>query len=57
MKKILLCGIILVTCLSACGPIVRVKIIGTKDGVTVNTSQTTNDSTGLHISVNPNIQL
>lgn len=57
MKKILLLGIILITCLSACGPVVKVKITGTKDGVTVNTTQSAHDSTGLNISVNPNINL
>lgn len=41
----------------ACGPVVRVKITGTKDGVTVNTTQSAHDSTGLNITVNPNINL
>lgn len=43
--------------ISSCGPTVRVKITGTKDGVTVNTSQSAHDSTGLNIQVNPNITL
>lgn len=54
MKKILF-GMILISCLSACGPTVRVKITGTKDGVNVTTTQTAKDSTGLNIQVNPNI--
>ena len=41
--------------LSSCGPSVRVKITGTKDGVNVTTTQTSKDSTGLNIQVNPNI--
>ena len=56
MKKIAF-GILAVMLLSSCGPVVRVKITGTKDGVTVNTTQTAHDSTGLNISVNPNINL
>lgn len=56
MKKIVF-GTILCLCLLSCGPVVRVKITGTKDGVTVNTSQTAHDSTGLNITVNPNINL
>ena len=46
---------LLFTCLTACGPTVKVKISGTKDGVTVQTSQSAHDSTGLNINVNPNI--
>lgn len=57
MKNYLLLGIILITVLSSCGPVVKVKITGTKDGVTVNTTQSAHDSTGLNISVNPNINL
>lgn len=56
MKKLFF-GIILIICLASCGPVVRVKIQGTKDGVTVQTSQTAHDSTGLNINVNPNINL
>lgn len=56
MKSILsILSAILMLC--SCGPTVRVKITGTKDGVTVNTSQTAHDSTGLNIQVNPNITL
>ena len=57
MKSKVFCGILLLVCLSACGPVVRVKITGTKDGVSVNTTQTAHDSTGLNITVNPNINL
>lgn len=57
MKTKLLLGILLITALTSCGPVVRVKITGTKDGVTVNTSQSAHDSTGLNIQVNPNINL
>ena len=52
MKKILLFGLS-VAMLASCGPTVRVKISGTKDGVTVETSQTVQDSTGVNVSVNP----
>lgn len=54
MKKLSLLGICLVM-LASCGPVVRVKITGTKDGVNVTTTQTARDSTGLNIAVNPNI--
>lgn len=54
MKKIIL-GLIFISCLCSCGPVVRVKITGTKDGVNVTTTQTAKDSTGLNIQVNPNI--
>ena len=53
MKKLLF-GICLVSLIS-CGPVVKVKITGTKDGVNVTTTQTARDSTGLNIAVNPNI--
>lgn len=43
--------------LCSCGPVVRVRITGTKDGVNVTTTQTARDSTGLNIQVNPNINL
>lgn len=54
MKKILVFGI-LFTMLTSCGPVVRVKITGTKDGVNVTTTQSASDSTALNIEVNPNI--
>lgn len=57
MIKNFLLSILSLTLLSSCGPTVRVKITGTKDGVTVNTSQSAHDSTGLNIQVNPNINL
>lgn len=41
--------------LTACGPSVKVKVKGTKDGVTINTTQSASDSTSLNIQVNPNI--
>ena len=56
IRNILLCGM-LFSMLAACGPTVKVKISGTRDGVTVQTSQTAHDSTGLNINVNPNINL
>lgn len=55
MKKYLLLGILFISLLSACGPVVRVKITGTKDGVNVTTTQSASDSTALNIEVNPNI--
>lgn len=57
MKKLFGICMGLVMLLSACGPVVRVKITGTKDGVNVTTTQTARDSTGLNIQVNPNINL
>ena len=56
VKKLIVLGIALVM-LCSCGPVVRVKITGTKDGVNVTTTQTARDSTGLNIQVNPNINL
>lgn len=56
MKRFLAFGLCFAM-LASCGPVVRVKITGTKDGVTVQTSQTAHDSTGLNINVNPNISL
>ena len=56
MKKSILFGLMLAI-LASCGPVVRVKITGTKDGVNVTTTQTARDSTGLNIQVNPNINL
>lgn len=41
--------------LTACGPTVRVKVQGTKDGVNITTTQSASDSTSLNIQVNPNI--
>lgn len=55
MKKYISLGIVLLIALSACGPVVRVKITGTKDGVNVTTTQSASDSTALNIQVNPNI--
>lgn len=58
MKKIqrmLVLSLCSMTLLFSCGPTVRVKIEGTKDGVNVTTTQTAKDSTGLNIQVNPNI--
>lgn len=54
MKKILTIGILFIF-LTSCGPVVRVKITGTKDGVNVTTTQSASDSTALNIQVNPNI--
>lgn len=56
MKRFLSFGL-MIAMLSSCGPVVRVKITGTKDGVTVQTTQSAHDSTGLNINVNPNINL
>lgn len=55
-RSILLATFVVVF-LSSCGPVVRVRITGTKDGVNVTTTQTAKDSTGLNIQVNPNINL
>ena len=59
MDRFILLGILGVFLFSACacGPTVRVSIKGTKDGVSVTTTQTAHDSTGLNIQVNPNITL
>ena len=56
MKKLFF-GMVFMMALASCGPVVRVRISGTRDGVTVQTSQTAHDSTGLNINVNPNINL
>lgn len=56
MKKLVFFGLAFV-CLASCGPVVKVKVEGTKDGVSITTSQTVRDSTGLNIQVNPNINL
>ena len=53
--KNILFGGLLFGMLASCGPVVKVKIEGTKDGVSVTTTQTSHDSTGLNIQVNPNI--
>lgn len=55
MKKKIFIGIAFAILLSACGPVVRVSVKGTKDGVTINTTQSASDSTALNIQVNPNI--
>lgn len=55
MKKKILLFIAFAILLSACGPVVRVSVKGTKDGVTIQTTQTASDSTALNIQVNPNI--
>lgn len=55
MKAKIFFGILFISLLSACGPVVRVKITGTKDGVNVTTTQSASDSTALNIEVNPNI--
>lgn len=55
MKRYLGLGIVLVLLLSACGPVVRVSVKGTKDGVNITTTQSASDSTALNIQVNPNI--
>lgn len=54
MKKLFAFGTLFIM-LASCGPTVRVKITGTKDGVNVTTTQSSSDSTALNISVNPNI--
>lgn len=54
--KYLVIGIVF-SLLSACGPSVRVTVKETKDGVTINTTQSSSDSTSLNIQVNPNINL
>lgn len=56
MKKFVCLGMTFLM-LASCGPVVRVKITGTKDGVNVTTTQSASDSTALNIQVNPNINL
>lgn len=43
--------------LVSCGPSVKVKIQGTKEGVSVTTNQHASDSSGVHIQVNPTVQI
>lgn len=52
-----LSAIVLIASMSlyACGPVVKVSVRGTKDGVTINTTQSASDSSSLNIQVNPNI--
>lgn len=54
-KKIILAFGIAVVLLASCGPSVKVSVRGTKDGVTINTTQSASDSTALNITVNPNL--
>lgn len=35
----------------------RVKVEGTKDGVTITTNQHASDSSGVHIQVNPTVNV
>lgn len=55
MKRKILLGIAFAILFSACGPVVRVSVKGTKDGVNITTTQSASDSTALNIQVNPNI--
>lgn len=47
--------VMLLMLICSCGPSVKVNIKGTKDGVTVTTTQHAQDSSSLNIHVNPNI--
>lgn len=59
MKKIigyLAVGMIFLSACS-CGPTVRVMVKGTKDGVSIQTTQSASDSTSLNINVNPTVNI
>ena len=53
--KFLVISLVSALMLIACGPTVKVKVQGTKDGVNITTTQSASDSTSLNIEVNPNI--
>lgn len=53
--KFLAILLVFASILTACGPVVRVKVKGTRDGVNITTTQSASDSTSLNIQVNPNI--
>lgn len=57
MKKVLPAIIGTIFLLSACGPTVKVSVKGTKDGVTIHTTQSASDSTSLNIQVNPTVNI
>ena len=42
---------------TSCGPVVRVSAKSTTDTVSISVSQNVTDSTGLSVSVNPNISI
>lgn len=52
---LLLAALLLVMSTVSCGPVVRVKITGTRDGVNVSTTQSSSDSSALNIHVNPTL--
>lgn len=56
MNKIIAFAVLSVM-MASCGPVVKVKIQGTKDGVNVTTTQSASDSTSLKIDVNPTVNI
>lgn len=53
MNKYLLFGMMFL--MLACGPTVKVRVQGTRDGVNISTTQSASDSTALNIQVNPTL--
>lgn len=59
MKKLffaILLGMVFIGAVS-CGPMVKVTVKGTKDGVNIQTTQSASDSTSLNINVNPTVNI
>lgn len=59
MKKLffaIVLGMVFISSVS-CGPMVKVTVKGTKDGVNIQTTQSASDSTSLNINVNPTVNI
>lgn len=54
---LLVASILSVLSFASCGPVVKVAAKSTTDMVTISVSQNVRDSTGVAVSVNPNINI
>lgn len=54
---ILIAGLVLLASLTSCGPMVKVSAKSTTDMVSIAITQDVRDSTGVNISVSPNIHI
>lgn len=54
---LLIAGLTILASLTSCGPTVRVSAKSTTDTVSISISQNVTDSTGVSVSVNPNINI
>lgn len=54
---LLIAGLVLLASLTSCGPSVKVTAKSTTDMVSIAITQDVRDSTGVAISVNPNINI